>query len=62
MLTKRRVSFLPPRMMTGEYRFNEAYSRSESAFLSAQDAEKKGDEAGAEHFLNIAVREESKAF
>ncbi len=48
--------------MAPMFRFEIAYQRSEFAFQTAEAAERRGDTANAEHFLEVAVREEASAF
>ncbi len=45
-----------------DYRLAAAIQRSEHAFLTAQAAENRGDYSVAEHFLEVAIREEANAF
>jgi len=44
------------------YKLEAAIQRSEFAFQTAEAAERRGDTANAEHFLEVAVREEASAF
>lgn len=45
-----------------DYRLAAAIQRSEFAFQTAQAAEQRGDTSVAEHFLEVAIREEANAF
>jgi hypothetical protein len=56
---KKKVDKVP---MAPMFRFEIAYQRSEFAFQTAEAAERRGDTANAEHFLEVAVREEASAF
>lgn len=44
------------------YKLEVAIQRSEFAFQTAEAAERRGDTANAEHFLEVAIREEAAAF
>jgi hypothetical protein len=44
------------------YRLEAAIQRSEFAFQTAEAAERNGNTANAEHFLEVAIREEAAAF
>ena len=48
--------------MAPMFRFEIAYQRSEFAFQTAEAAERRGDTSSAEHFLEVAIREEAAAF
>ena len=56
------LSFLKPKPKLCERRLEDQIERSESAFRMAIEAEQRDNPSAAEHFLNVAVREESKAF
>lgn len=45
-----------------QQRLDEQIERSESAFNAALGAEARNNQAAAEHFLRLAIREEEKAF
>lgn len=56
------LGFLKKKSDLKEDRLNAQIERSESAFQVALEAEQRGNSPTAMHFLDVAVREESKAF
>lgn len=56
------LSFLKLKPNLSERRLEDQIERSESAFRMAIEAEQRDNIPVAEHFLNVAIREESKAF
>jgi len=56
------LSLLSHKPQRSEQRLNEQIERSEGAFNAALGAEQRNNLPAAEHFLELAVREEEKAF
>lgn len=56
------LGFLKKKIDLKEDRLNTQIERSESAFRVALEAEQRGNSPTAMHFLDVAVKEESKAF
>ncbi len=61
MFTNRKNSPTSKAPLLSAYRLEAGIQRSEFAFQTAEAAERRGDTASAEHFLEVAIREEAAA-
>lgn len=57
-----RRPLLKPLQEVSQQRLDTQIERSESAFNVALEAEQRGNTAVADHFLNVAIEQEERAF